>query len=305
MAEGPDGSPLNPVLIDGTGRDGTTLMMQLLGTSPEVAFDRIYPYEQRYFSYLLHWSRIPQLDEWEIDGWNLDSLGHLEDVERLAVVGALPWPERSLISDPDSELWQDLFEAGWTAFSKRARKAVRSRLGDPEQPIRFYAQKVAESWLIPVDKVPVPELRICHVLRDPRDTWQSSVAFHRRRLAAGEAFLPVGPDESEEVELGRFIVDQRERLRALLEEDQERFPVFRYERLVSDLPGEAKRLGDWLGAPLDAEAVQLRRGSFREHVTAGTIEQSVDRWRREMSAELAARFWSEMGDELEQFDLKP
>ena len=70
------GAPLVPVLVDGTGRDGTTLAMQLLGTAAEIAFDRTYPYEQRYFSYLLQWSRLPllELEDWESELWNLDSL---------------------------------------------------------------------------------------------------------------------------------------------------------------------------------------------------------------------------------------
>ena len=60
MADHDEEAGLIPILVDGSGRDGTTLAMQLLATAPEIAFDRVYPYEQRYFNYLLQWSRLPE-----------------------------------------------------------------------------------------------------------------------------------------------------------------------------------------------------------------------------------------------------
>ena len=50
---------LNPLLIlDLGGRSGSTLLMQLLGTSPQIAFDRVYPSEVRYLTYLLRWAKM-------------------------------------------------------------------------------------------------------------------------------------------------------------------------------------------------------------------------------------------------------
>lgn len=47
-------APLTPVLIQlASGRSGSTLLMQLLGTSNEIAFDRTYPFEHRYLEYFL------------------------------------------------------------------------------------------------------------------------------------------------------------------------------------------------------------------------------------------------------------
>lgn len=292
-------APLTPLLVDGSGRDGTTLMMQLLGTSTEVAFDRIYPFEQRYFTYLLHWSRLPLREGWDEERWNLDSLAHVETLADVDFAGPLPWPERSLAGGSEGTLWREVFDAAWIAFSKRARQAVRSRLGDEALEVSLYAQKSADSWALPFEQL--PRLRMICLLRDPRDTWLSSIAFHRRRLAEGDVFLPVDPDSSEDEMLGKFIDDQRERLRWLLTVEEERgAPVIRYESLVNDLPGEADRVGAWLGVRLDPEAVLRRRGEFAGHMTSGSPEQSVGRWRGEMDAGLAARFWEAMGDELSQ-----
>jgi len=44
---------LTPVLVSGYGRSGTTALMALLATDPRVAFDRRYPFENRYLTYLV------------------------------------------------------------------------------------------------------------------------------------------------------------------------------------------------------------------------------------------------------------
>src|SRR5438045_1003360 len=46
------GKYLTPILVAGSGRSGTTMLMALLGTDPRVAFDRVYPFENRYLTYL-------------------------------------------------------------------------------------------------------------------------------------------------------------------------------------------------------------------------------------------------------------
>ena len=49
---------LTPILVDHTGRDGSTLLMRLLATSPNVAIPGPYPYERKYFAYLWRWARL-------------------------------------------------------------------------------------------------------------------------------------------------------------------------------------------------------------------------------------------------------
>jgi hypothetical protein len=293
---------LVPILVDGSGRDGTTLAMQLLGTSPEIAFDRVYPYEQRYFNYLLQWSRLPERDSWDDGKWNLDNLSHANFLRDTDVVGPIPWVERSLLVGSGSQPFSaTIFEDVWGEFSQRAREAMRSQLGDRGLSIRYYAQKNAETWDLPVDEVPLPQLKIVALLRDPRDTWQSSVAFHRRRQEAGAGFLPIAKGESEDSYLADFIAQQKTRFGWLRTCAENQVPIVKYESLITDLPAEAARLGEWLGLHLDAEAVLRRREGLDEHITAKSPEASVGRWKSGMSAELVARFSAEIGAELAEF----
>ncbi len=64
------------------------------------------------------------------------------------------------------------------------------------------------------------------------------------------------PGESDEAWLARYLPHQKERLRWIDQAlKQGTMPVFRYEDLVLDLPGQARRLEEWLGVGLDPAAV--------------------------------------------------
>jgi hypothetical protein len=300
VADHDEEAGLIPILVDGSGRDGTTLVMQLLATAPEIAFDRVYPYEQRYFNYLLQWSRLPEQGRWDESKWSLDNLAHTDSLKNAHVLGPVPWLQRTLIAGDDSgDFAEAIFTAVWSEFSKRAREAMRAEFGDPSLAVRYYAQKNAESWELGADEVPLPQLNLIALLRDPRDVWQSSVAFHRRRKGEGGSFLPIADDATEDSYLDEFIEQQRTRLAWLQARAADgEMPIVRYESLIADLPAEAKRLGEWLGVQLDAGAVVKRREGFGKHITANSPEASVGRWKNEMSEEPAARFAAAMGPEL-------
>jgi hypothetical protein len=74
--DGPPGSEpwLLPILVDYFTRDGSTLMMRLLCTSPHVVVDDQYPYERKYFNYLWHWSRLLDRGESPSESWGSSSL---------------------------------------------------------------------------------------------------------------------------------------------------------------------------------------------------------------------------------------
>ena len=76
------------------------------------------------------------------------------------------------------------------------------------------------------------------------------------------------------------------------------FPVVRYEDLVTDLVGQARRLEDWLSIGLDADAAAGDAQLRKLHVSAPTPEASVGRWRTELDPGLAERFSGEFRDEL-------
>ena len=57
-ASHPARDALMPVLVDYYSRDGSTLTMRLLDSSPQVAVGGTYPFEHKFFAYLWRWSRL-------------------------------------------------------------------------------------------------------------------------------------------------------------------------------------------------------------------------------------------------------
>ena len=64
------GDSLQPLLVDYFTRDGSTLTMRLLASSPQIAVGGGYPYEQKYFAYLYRWSHLIEKTEWPRQVWN-------------------------------------------------------------------------------------------------------------------------------------------------------------------------------------------------------------------------------------------
>jgi hypothetical protein len=296
-----DTAHLSPILVDSTGRDGSTLIMRLLATSPEIVVPGPYPYEKKYFAYLWRWSRLLERRD-KNDWWTQGDLASLAQEAGKALIGPPPWSSHLLraAGETQASMSRQMFDLAWCEFSRRAANQVREEHGDPNAEVRYYAEKHQDTWLVGLDQL--PPLNVLVLLRDPRDTFVSFHAFHAIRRERGgmfEAALP-SPGETPEERTTRFIERQRERLRwiAGLSSSQE-FPLFRYEDLVTDLPRQARRLEDWLSVRLDPEVAAGDTEMRGLHVSAQTPEASVGRWKREMRREVAQLFNRELGEELE------
>ncbi len=300
-----DGEWLTPILVDYFTRDGSTLMMRLLGSSPQIAVEMSFPYERKYFAYLWRWAQLLDREDWPEQQWGPKGLGSLTQVRSAAMLGPPPWLPRPLISSGPEEpsMAQSCFELAWREFSRRAARERRSDLGasaGDAGPVRYFAEKHLNTWKVPLGQL--PPVKVIVLLRDPRDSWVSINAVNEIR---GGGTLGRDRAGSREEHLEQVIRRQRERLRWIAElQEQDQIPVVRYEDLVLDLPGTAERLGSWLGVPLDAQGT-ARDKSFRsKHMTAATPEQSIGRWRDEMAPVVAERFSRELGPELRALGLE-
>ena len=277
-------------------------MMRLLATSHEIAVPGGYPYERKYFAYLWRWSRLlERRDKSEL--WTGGDLSSLALEASKPFVGPPLWPS-GLLGAKDEvppSMSRQMFDVAWGELSRRATSQVREKHGDPNAEVGYYAEKHQETRLVDLDEL--PPLNVLVLLRDPRDTFVSFHAFDAKRVREGtgrfEAALP-GRGETPEDRTKRFIERERQRLRwiAGLASGQ-KFPVFRYEELVTDLPRQARRIEDWLSVHLYPEVVADDAGMRGVHVSAETPEASVGRWRREMPPERVEQFNRELGDELE------
>jgi hypothetical protein len=300
-ASHPARDSLVPILVDYYSRDGSTLMMRLLASSPQIAVGGSYPFEQKLFAYLWRWSRLLTRTEWDSEQWAPRDLGSILQERDSSLLGPPPWRRRELLdgADPDEPSISDRsFEFAWREFSRRATSATRVAHRDPEADVGYYAEKHLNSWLL--DRGALPPLRLLVLLREPRDTYASLIAF--RDAAGAELGQRHAADEGDY--LRQFIGRQRERLQWIAKLDEgPGTAIVRYEEMVRDLPGVARRLAGWLSVELDAETVANERRMGWVHRTAPSTEESIGRWHRDLPGDVAEIIGRELRPELEALGL--
>jgi hypothetical protein len=268
---------LHPILVSGGGRSGTTLLMQLLGSSPLVAFDRVPPFEHRYLTFLVRLSGLVVPGE-PIEGWNRTAVA----ARKTPLLGPIPWDRAEALGDDPAEFRREAFLALWERFSAAP--------GHPEGATH-YAEKTPP-WLSGELEGLLPFAGLMPV-RDPRDVLLSIAAFVEKRGRPGFGMKP-GEDPAQFAE--RFIPNQRARLRQAARAGRTGTAiVVRYEDLITDLPGQSDRIGSLLGIDLDPGAVGAAE---QYHTTAASPEVSVRRWEREMPAALQQVFAAALGEEM-------
>jgi len=278
-------------------------MMRLLASSSQIAVGGSYPFEQKLFAYLWRWSRLLTRAEWDSELWAPHDLGSILQERDKSVLGPPPWRRRELLdgADPaEPSIAEECFRFAWREFSRRATSATRVAHRDPEADVRYYAEKHLNSWLL--DRLELPPLRLLVLLRDPRDTYASLLAF--RSAPWAELGQRHARDEADY--LRQFIKRQRDRLRwiARLEKGADT-SIVRYDELVRDLPGVAGRLEGWLGVGLDAGAVMKERRIGLVHRTAPSTEESIGRWRSDLPGEVAEAIGRGLRPELDTLGLPP
>ncbi len=290
-------STLELLLVDHFSRDGSTLLMRLLSTSPHVAVGGPYPFERRYFAYLWRWACLLDTRGWPAE-WSQRDLATLAHRTESGLIGPPPWGTRDLLDVDDREPFSaTAFRLAWTEFAQRA--TVRTRLAHRayDADVRFYAEKQME--VRELDRSGFPPHRVLAILRDPRDTFVSILAWNE----AKGANLNQADTGDEKDFIARYVARQRSRLRWIhnLSEDAST-RVIRYEHLVEALPRVARELGAWLGVELSAERVERDREIQLWHVTARSARSSVGRWREDLEPHVAKLITRELRPELRALD---
>jgi len=106
--------------------------MQILGSNQHVCFERLYPFEHRYLTYVYNMARIISLPAKVDEPWDNDLL--FQGKQRM--VGCLPYGSIQIV---DREKLSDRsFVALWNEFSAEMRNSSKLKPGTAG----FYAEKV-------------------------------------------------------------------------------------------------------------------------------------------------------------------
>jgi hypothetical protein len=267
---------LTPILVAGTGRSGTTMLMELLGTDPHVAFDRVYPFENRYLSYYAKFAILSGRR-----GHGEDPAGPRFFAFDTDILGVPPWPTEPrpgehFLALPPAELLRGM----WQAFSERAGDATH------------YAEKV-RAWLPIVARAAIP-CRKVDLVRDPRDVYLSANAFNRKRgfLAFGRGSDDSDLDYARGLAAALLLYFENQR------DDRARSDCLtvRYEDLALARRKTVERLNTELGLRLAFEPA-VSSDHLPIHMTSADVSTSVGRWKREpLPSEVRAFFESHLGE---------
>lgn len=277
-------STLVPVMIRTFGRTGSTLLMQVLGTSDRMCFERHYPFEQRYLTYVHNMARMISLPHRSDENWNNDTM-FMGKSQR---IGPLPY---SIIEAFDKkELSESCFKALWKEFSHSMRK--QHGIEDGERA--FYAEKVP-NYVADTANSHLNAINI-FLLRDPRDEMVSIKHFNQKR-----GFNSFGWQESDS-DLSfatKMCKTHHAFLRNLVSfKANPRRAYVRYEDLIRQGDEEVARLSEWLGTEMSMARANSDKKVRKVHMTSSSSTESVERWKSELSNDVLDVFSKELGTEL-------
>jgi Sulfotransferase family len=287
--EGASGEDLRPILIEAPGRSGSTWTMTLLGCHPDVVVYAPFRVEPRLAGYWTELFRAvsepatfmravrPELLDYSPDWWSRRGSRPPVDVPEPALA-------RWLLEDSVEDL---------AAFCRRRIDGFYRRAAEAQgkPAASCFAERGTGARAIAILQELYPRLAEIFLIRDPRDMLASRFAadtrLGRRRFNRDEA--------SSDADYVRTVYAQqlRRHLRRW-RSSPSRQPMIRYEDLIqTPKPALAELFGhlglddreETVGQVLETAAVE-RANRQRAHMTATGPQESIGRWRRDLSPEV-------------------
>lgn len=293
---------LQPLMLSGPGRAGSTIFMQMLGGHPSIAVHPPFDEEPRVATYWVEvlralarpqsWMRqISPAGPLNADWW----LGHGD-----------PAPRR-LRSQSLQEWLADEAVEDLAAFAQSRIEAVYARVerAADKSGATHFAEKVRNDIVSDLLWELYPDGREIVLVRDPRDVLVSILAATQKR---GARSLPDDP--------GRWVTQEfTGRIMAVLESGRrraERTHLVRYEDLMmhprETLAGVLEYVGLESGEESVArmiEAADRRLPGMEEHRTTPNAGASIGRWRRDLAPELLEACERAVGPALSEWGYAP
>jgi len=296
---------LRPLLLTSLGRTGTTLAISLLSAHPQVVAYRAYPYEIFPAKYWLHMLRILAEPANHTQSMHPETLA--DDPWR---VGHNPFHTAPMTSDPA------ILEFFGKTYVERVAQLCQTSIDDfygrvaasQGQPApKFFVEKFQPGQLAREARTLYPGSKEIFLVRDFRDVVCSVLAFNEKRDDVGFGRDRCSTDEEYVAHLAhgaeRLLADWKERSGDSL--------LVRYEELATRPAETAARILEYLELPRDPEIVEgmvraaLGGAALEGHRTSRSIEDSIGRWRRELSPELRAASRHSLDPVLREFGYEP
>ncbi len=280
---------LVPVMVRTFGRTGSTLLMQILGSSDQVCFEREYPFEHRYLTYVYNMARVAGLPATVPGNVNVQWDNDVMFRGKSPVVGCLPYGKVNGVNR--GALSKKLFASIWDDFSSELRRSNGIASGQTA----YYAEKVPQEVAHMANELLMS--KNIFLLRDPRDEMVSIKSFNQKRGFNSFGWLDTDTDISYAHKMCR---NRQKFMRTMIgfESNHRRIHV-RYEDLIRRGDEEVERLSDWLGVPMCLSTATRNKKIRQIHMTSKDASSSVERWRTELSDDVQKIFSRDLGAELD------
>jgi hypothetical protein len=246
-------------------RVGSTVVMQLFSTAPEIAMDRQYRYEHSYLTYFV--TLMGQITHFRPESGDPTEFTMEEAVYgRDSRIGPLPF--EPMVVDGGS-LGRAALAGIWQGFSDLTRER------SPD--VTHYAEKFwGDVWTV-IDAGLEPVL--IDLVRDPRDVVASNRAFSNRLGGA----LFGRPHEADEGSYLRHLIAQmRFRLNEMAVPLPVRRVMIQYEDLINSPAETRERLEAITGIRTHPELISELTQDARDHITSPSVAASIGRWRHDL-----------------------
>jgi Sulfotransferase family len=292
---------LRPLLVTSLGRTGTTLLMNLLSSHPQVVAYRTYPYEMFPAKYWLHMLRVLAEPANHLESSPAE--GFTDDFWR---IGHNPFHTAPVTDRPELvQLLGKAYVERLAAFCQESIDQFYSALATAQdQPAaQFFAEKFQPGYLPRLVWDLYPDTKEIILVRDFRDVICSVFAFNEKRHTTEFGRETVESDEE-------YVFYIAQSARQLLENWQSRRGIahlVRYEDLIRWPEETTGRMLEYLELPREPDIVAERAaGAFGDpatefHRTTRTAEESIGRWERELPPSLVTACDEAFGDVLTEF----
>jgi hypothetical protein len=221
-------SPTRPIIITGPDRSGTTLLYALLASHPRI-------------------SMVRRTNLWR---WFFGRYGDLSQPANLnaCLDTMLRYPRLSALA-PDMARLRSDFLAGESSYGRlfdlfhaqHAERRGRARWGDKSLHTEYYADRIIAE---------LPEVRMLHLVRDPRDRYASILRRYQDR------------DKGIGAAMGRWLASIRQGRRNLTSYGAN-YRLVRYESLAQDPEASIRGICEFLEEEYDPTMLTL--GGVSDH----------------------------------------
>jgi hypothetical protein len=275
---------MQPIFVTNIGRCGSTAMMRLLRSHPQIAVHDLYPYETRALGYWTH--MLKTLSQPANHTHSANPNTYEDDA---FWVGRHPHNMRPVIvPDQIREFFRNDYVEQLAEFCQASTERFYTSVCEAqevEQPL-YFAEKRNPRAAARIASELYPDGREIFLVRDPRDMVCSMISFYETTRLVSFGRDSTGSDQA-------FVADIAQALRDLMRHIRERGEgaiVVRYEDLVGDMPSTLAAVLGYLELPTSEATTSSMIADAREstpdsrrHRTTPDERASIERWRRDLS----------------------